>query len=65
MKEEFLLLLSDLQKLINQVVLIDYTIIILGDVNMKEMVNKIKKVLLNSLEMFAAAYCSNSIYRPF
>ena len=31
MKEEFLLLLSDLQKLINQVVLIDYTIIILGD----------------------------------
>lgn len=36
-----------------------------GDVNMKEMVNKIKKVLLNSLEMFAAAYYSNSIYRPF
>ena len=33
MKEESLLLLSDLQKLINQVVLIDYTIIILG-VNM-------------------------------
>ena len=32
MKEEPLLLLSDLQKLINQVVLIDYTIIILvGD----------------------------------
>ena len=30
MKEEPLLLLSDLQKLINQVVLIDYTIIILG-----------------------------------
>lgn len=30
MKEESLLLLSDLQKLINQVVLIDYTIIILG-----------------------------------
>ena len=29
MKEESLLLLSDLQKLINQVVLIDYTIIIL------------------------------------
>lgn len=29
---------------------------------MKEMV---KKVLLNSLEMFAAAYCPNSIYRPF
>ena len=34
MKEESLLLLSDLQKLINQVVLIDYTIIILGGVNM-------------------------------
>ena len=30
MKEEALLLLSDLQNLINQVVLIDYTIIILG-----------------------------------
>ena len=29
-KEEPLLLLSDLQKFINQVVLIDYTIIILG-----------------------------------
>ena len=34
MKEESLLLLSDLQKLINQVVLIDYTIIILGGVYM-------------------------------
>lgn len=34
MKEEPLLLLSDLQKLINQVVLIDYTIIILGGRNM-------------------------------
>ena len=34
MKEESLLLLSDLQKLINQVVLIDYTIIILGGVTM-------------------------------
>ena len=34
MKEESLLLLSDLQKLINQVVLIDYTIIILGGVGM-------------------------------
>ena len=35
MKEESLLLLSDLQKLINQVVLIDYTIIILGGFYMK------------------------------
>ena len=34
MKEESLLLLSDLQKLINQVVLIDYTIIILGGILM-------------------------------
>ena len=41
MKEEFLLLLSDLQKLINQVVLIDYTIIILGGIE-----------LLNSLSVF-------------
>ena len=37
MKEESLLLLSDLQKLINQVVLIDYTIIILGgETNMEK-----------------------------
>ena len=35
MKEESILLLSDLQKLINQVVLIDYTIIILGGIIMK------------------------------
>ena len=40
MKEESLLLLSDLQKLINQVVLIDYTIIILeGDTLLIETVN--------------------------
>lgn len=36
MKEESLLLLSDLQKLINQVVLIDYTIIILGGKQMDQ-----------------------------
>ena len=36
MKEESLLLLSDLQKLINQVVLIDYTIIILGGKGMNQ-----------------------------
>lgn len=36
MKEESLLLLSDLQKLINQVVLIDYTIIILGGKEMSQ-----------------------------
>ena len=37
MKEEHLLLLSDSQKLIKQVVLIDYTIIILGDEKMEWM----------------------------
>lgn len=40
MKEESLLLLSDLQKLINQVVLIDYTIIILGGVHMNPQLKK-------------------------
>lgn len=40
MKEEPLLLLSDLQKLINQVVLIDYTIIILGGVDLNSKENK-------------------------
>ncbi len=39
MKEESLLLLSDLQKLINQVVLIDYTIIILGGKNVMKSQN--------------------------
>ncbi len=43
MKEESLLLLSDLQKLINQVVLIDYTIIILGS---DLMTKKITAILL-------------------
>ena len=38
MKEESLLLLSDLQKLINQVVLIDYIIIILGGMNLIDLV---------------------------
>ena len=42
MKEEPLLLLSDLQKLINQVVLIDYTIIILGGT---DMLKKLRKLL--------------------
>ena len=41
MKEESLLLLSDLQKLINQVVLIDYTIIILGGERMKAVKKKL------------------------
>ena len=42
MKEESLLLLSDLQKLINQVVMFDYTIIILGR---GENDNKKKKII--------------------
>ena len=50
MKEESLLLLSDLQKLINQVVLIDYTIIILGEDNMKK-----KKLLATILSMCMTA----------
>ena len=45
MKEESLLLLSDLQKLINQVVLIDYTIIILGGERMKKVNKKVLKVV--------------------
>ena len=47
MKEESLLLLSDLQKLINQVVLIDYIIIILGEYIMllsKETIYTIKGI---------------------
>ena len=48
MKEESLLLLSDLQKLINQVVLIDYTIIILGGT---DMLKKIKKVIAFALAL--------------
>lgn len=49
MKEEPLLLLSDLQKLINQVVLIDYIIIILGGGNQwlikeRQIVRKNRKV---------------------
>ena len=45
MKEESILLLSDLQKLINQVVLIDYTIIILGDeiITKKKVINSKKQ----------------------
>lgn len=57
MKEESLLLLSDLQKLINQVVLIDYTIIILGGENMKKLVKR-SDVMQETLE----AYCSCSCY---
>ena len=47
MKEEPLLLLSDLQKLINQVVLIDYTIIILGGKTMRN--SKTNELVLTGL----------------
>ena len=47
MKEESLLLLSDLQKLINQVVLIDYTIIILGGKTMRN--SKTNELVLTGL----------------
>ena len=57
MKEEFLLLLSDLQKLINQVVLIDYTIIILGGENMKKLVKR-SDVMQETLEAYCSCSCS-------
>lgn len=47
MKEEPLLLLSDLQKLINQVVLIDYTIIILVQLTMRN--SKTNELVLTGL----------------
>ncbi len=57
MKEEPLLLLSDLQKLINQVVLIDYTIIILGGENMKKLVKR-SDVMQETLEAYCSCSCS-------
>lgn len=48
MKEESLLLLSDLQKLINQVVLIDYTIIILGGKSMTRLDCNVEKCAYNA-----------------
>lgn len=48
MKEEPLLLLSDLQKLINQVVLIDYTIIILGGKSMTRLDCNVEKCAYNA-----------------
>ena len=56
MKEESLLLLSDLQDLINQVVLSDYTIIILEEVKKMKKLGKKAKVHENSL----SAYCSSA-----
>ena len=53
MKEESLLLLSDLQKLINQVVLIDYTIIILGGNLFEKRKNKENEmVIMNVAEQW-------------
>lgn len=46
MKEEPLLLLSDLQKLINQVVLIDYIIIILGGIIMFSRIGTSELILI-------------------
>ena len=66
MKEESLLLLSDLQKLINQVVLIDYTIIILGGVYMAT--SSITKNFIISgqkqVEMFVDAIEASAKNRP-
>ena len=66
MKEESLLLLSDLQKLINQVVLIDYTIIILGGVYMAT--SSITKNFIISgqkqVEMFVDAIEASANNRP-
>ena len=58
MKEESLLLLSDLQKLINQVVLIDYTIIILGGVTLSVMTKEefVRVVRGYTLHMYRLAY---------
>ena len=60
MKEESLLLLSDLQKLINQVVLIDYTIIILGGNTMKSQGKIIRTIIAGSRE-FTDQYRLNKV----
>lgn len=52
MKEESLLLLSDLQKLINQVVLIDYTIIILGGERMSILISLIVSVVAGVISYY-------------
>ena len=67
MKEESLLLLSDLQKLINQVVLIDYTIIILGGSKMPfvevNIQNEIEKQRQNNPEFRKAWDESRAEYK--
>ena len=68
MKEESLLLLSDLQKLINQVVLIDYTIIILGGCHMKSLKKKAASVLASTAKKVVSANvnscCMYVMYQP-
>ena len=61
MKEESLLLLSDLQKLINQVVLIDYTIIILGGNSMKNYQTLIGFALVAIAIIIAAVIISGAL----
>ena len=65
MNEESLLLLSDLQKLINQVVLIDYTIIILGGIRMKpkKFVQIYGKVVLPIIRGMTVRYFSNGTWK--
>lgn len=75
MKEESLLLLSDLQKLINQVVLIDYTIIILGGYSMFPTINKketgvnlrrimdMRGVKPKDIQEYLGFGCVQSVYR--
>ena len=75
MKEESLLLLSDLQKLINQVVLIDYTIIILGGdsmfptINNKETGVNLRRIMdmrgvkPKDIQEYLGFGCVQSVYR--
>ena len=63
MKEESLLLLSDLQKIINQVVLIDYTIIILGGIYMLKKVKEIldKRSKINDEDDYRIEKCRDEL----
>ena len=59
MKEESLLLLSDLQKLINQVVLIDYTIIILGDNYFDTLIKLREELEKLNIKLLCKGCCKN------
>ena len=61
MKEESLLLLSDLQKLINQVVLIDYTIIILAGEMMEWNFNNETPIYLQIIDRFKMDIANGSL----